>query len=932
MPRYRTFYVFAVVFVLVFVHFSRSKEWEWERVFLDRQPNSPDLRDENRPDERLRQPALGEQIGRPPPPPDYVPPGQEKDDEEDVEEEEEVTGGKDSGKDAKDEKDEKERGRTPGKGYRPPQDVNLFPQADYRRPTHWKKTPVQYPIAREDMIALPTGLPTTAIPKLQGTFKRETATQKKQRDEKLSLIREAFEHAWTGYKASAMGRDELLPLRGGFKDTFNGWGATLVDALDTLWILGLHEEFAIAVDQVHHIDFTTSTRPDIPVFETVIRYLGGLLGAYDISNHTYPVLLDKAKELAEILLGAFDTPNHMPTLYYLWAPEFASTTHRSSRQAVLAEIGSLTLEFTRLAQITGDVRYYDAVARISNELDAIQMSTSLPGLWPTRLDATGCEDEHEHELVHKRDVDQLKPVEVPVDTPVEKPGRKPVEFGKPGSNPGSNPVEAPVKTSVKTPVEGKPAEGKSIEGLLGSKPVEISNPDNPVEAPVKAPVENTPGSKPVGKEGKTQCAIKSKSLLKETFGMGGGADSTYEYLPKEYMLLGGRNDQYKTMYKNAMAATRDHLLFRPMVKHNRDLRFLATINTRRTTSPDSPNQSQSQIQLSPKYEGTHLTCFAGGMVALGAKLFGLQDDMELATKLTNGCVWAYESTYTGIMPESFLMLPCQDTDKGCAWDEDRYKLALDPNRPERLALEKARTESKRAKTTPVHSPTPMPFVRNRNGIIHAAQPRATILSRDVDTAIAEDTSSKDTVITDQETNKDAMVINDKDTTVTTDKKNKDSSKDKDAKKTSKKTSKKTKNKNGKNKNDSDNDSNDEEEEDHFVTSDEFIKNRMQEERLPPGMTRLTDRKYYLRPEAIESVFVMYRLTGDDYWRQKGWRMFEGISKYTRTMFGHSAIDDVTSMEPHATDSMESFWLAETLKYFYLLFSDPDVVSLDDYVL
>lgn len=104
MPRYRTFYVFAVVFVLVFVHFSRSKEWEWERVFLDRQPNSPDLRDENRPDERLRQPALGEQIGRPPPPPDYVPPGQEKDDEEDVEEEEEVTGGKDSGKDAKEDR------------------------------------------------------------------------------------------------------------------------------------------------------------------------------------------------------------------------------------------------------------------------------------------------------------------------------------------------------------------------------------------------------------------------------------------------------------------------------------------------------------------------------------------------------------------------------------------------------------------------------------------------------------------------------------------------------------------------------------------------------------------------------------------------------------------------------------------------------------
>jgi mannosyl-oligosaccharide alpha-1,2-mannosidase len=30
--------------------------------------------------------------------------------------------------------------------------------------------------------------------------------------------------------------------------------------------------------------------------------------------------------------------------------------------------------------------------------------------------------------------------------------------------------------------------------------------------------------------------------------------------------------------------------------------------------------------------------------------------------------------------------------------------------------------------------------------------------------------------------------------------------------------------------------------------------------------------------------------------------------------------------------MESFWLSETLKYFYLIFSDVDLISLDEYVL
>jgi mannosyl-oligosaccharide alpha-1,2-mannosidase len=77
---------------------------------------------------------------------------------------------------------------------------------------------------------------------------------------------------------------------------------------------------------------------------------------------------------------------------------------------------------------------------------------------------------------------------------------------------------------------------------------------------------------------------------------------------------------------------------------------------------------------------------------------------------------------------------------------------------------------------------------------------------------------------------------------------------------------------------------------------------------------------------------MYRITGDPIWQEKGWRMWRSIIKVTRTDVGHSAIHDVLSEQPQQLDSMESFWVAETLKYFYLLFSTPDVISLDDWVL
>jgi mannosyl-oligosaccharide alpha-1,2-mannosidase len=104
--------------------------------------------------------------------------------------------------------------------------------------------------------------------------------------------------------------------------------------------------------------------------------------------------------------------------------------------------------------------------------------------------------------------------------------------------------------------------------------------------------------------------------------------------------------------------------------------------------------------------------------------------------------------------------------------------------------------------------------------------------------------------------------------------------------------------------------------------------------LPEGLQNARDPRYLLRPEAIESVFLMYRITGNEEYQEMAWRMFMAIQKATETDLAFSAILDV-NVDGKATekaDSMESFWLSETLKYFYLVFSPPDLVSLDEYVL
>lgn len=140
-------------------------------------------------------------------------------------------------------------------------------------------------------------------------------------------MKESFMHSWDGYKKHAWLRDEVTPLSGKYRDTFGGWAATLVDSLDTLWIMGMKEDFAMAVKAIEEIDFTTTETDTVNVFETTIRYMGGFLAAYDISGGTFPVLLVKAVEVGELLMSCFDTPNRMPISRWEWKKYVSPASH-----------------------------------------------------------------------------------------------------------------------------------------------------------------------------------------------------------------------------------------------------------------------------------------------------------------------------------------------------------------------------------------------------------------------------------------------------------------------------------------------------------------------------------------------------------------------------------------------------------------------------
>lgn len=102
-------------------------------------------------------------------------------------------------------------------------------------------------------------------------------------------------------------------MSGGFADNWGGVGMTLVDSLDTLWLLGLRAEFDEAAEWAIH-NLTLRADSHVSVFEYNIRLLGGLLSAYELSGK--PGLLGKAREVGDLLRVAFPATAALPSVRF----------------------------------------------------------------------------------------------------------------------------------------------------------------------------------------------------------------------------------------------------------------------------------------------------------------------------------------------------------------------------------------------------------------------------------------------------------------------------------------------------------------------------------------------------------------------------------------------------------------------------------------
>ncbi|RZF44821.1 hypothetical protein LSTR_LSTR000773 [Laodelphax striatellus] len=217
-------------------------------------------------------------------------------------------------------------------------------------------------------------------PIISGGEDKDPVAQKRR-----NKVREMMKHAWDNYVRYAWGKNELKPIsrRGHTASIFGSanLGATIIDGLDTLYIMGLHEEFKQGRDWIaEHLNLD-GLSSDLSVFETNIRFVGGLLTCYALTGDT--MFRDKAEHVAQKLLPAFQTQTGIPnSLINIKTGASRNYGWASGGASILSEFGTLHLEFSYLSDVTGDQTYRSKVDHIRHVIRSLEKPR---GLYPNYL-------------------------------------------------------------------------------------------------------------------------------------------------------------------------------------------------------------------------------------------------------------------------------------------------------------------------------------------------------------------------------------------------------------------------------------------------------------------------------------------------------------------------------------------------------------------
>lgn len=198
-------------------------------------------------------------------------------------------------------------------------------------------------------------------------------------NERQTAVVAAFKHSWNGYKKYAWGHDNLKPLSQSSHDWF-GLGLTIVDSLDTMYIMGLEDEFSEGREWVSNF-LTFDINRDVNLFEVTIRILGGLLSAYHLSGDK--MFLSKSIELGNRMLPCFLSPSGIPYSDVNLA-SMSAHSPKWSPDSSTSEVTTIQLEFRDLSR-SANIPIYEKVSHVVNmKVHALE---KISGLVPIFINA-----------------------------------------------------------------------------------------------------------------------------------------------------------------------------------------------------------------------------------------------------------------------------------------------------------------------------------------------------------------------------------------------------------------------------------------------------------------------------------------------------------------------------------------------------------------
>ena len=197
-------------------------------------------------------------------------------------------------------------------------------------------------------------------------------------------VKDVFVTSWQGYEKYAWGMDEYHPIsRKGRNMVEGGMGWIIVDSLDTAIMMNLTSQVARAREWIS-TSLSYTADHDVSTFETTIRMLGGLLSAHYLST-TYPHLapqldddvnqpgedlyIEKATDLADRLLGAYNTPSGVPHASINLNTSQGIPAGGDFGASSTAEAATLQLEMKYLSKLMGEPIYWETSEHVMKVID-----------------------------------------------------------------------------------------------------------------------------------------------------------------------------------------------------------------------------------------------------------------------------------------------------------------------------------------------------------------------------------------------------------------------------------------------------------------------------------------------------------------------------------------------------------------------------------